>query len=141
MTCLHAGISHSSVVVSQESQRVLIVTAGHDASLLSLYDYFTFRGYRVDCVERMDDARALVRHVFYHAIIASAVTEMLQSLDEFIYDVRSRHVGSRIFAVVAEGEREQMKRADVDAMFGRELPISQLARTLRHAMTGAPQAT
>lgn len=120
--------------MSPESQRILIVTDGHDASLLSLYDYFTFRGYRVDCADRIDDARALVRHVFYHAVIAAVRAPVTAGFGEFLYDVRSRHVGTRILAVCDDAHRNEVEGSDVDGIVPHGLPISHLARLLRHAI-------
>jgi hypothetical protein len=125
--------------VIDDANRVLIVMNGHDAALLSLYDYFTFRGLRVDCAKRMDDARALVRHVYYHAVIVSTDRSLRRSFAELLNDVRSYNAGSRVLAVVRDGDESELDVQGVSGVFSRDVPISQLARVLRYAMTKPPE--
>ncbi len=126
-----------------DSPRILIVSNGHDAALLSLCDYFTFCGYRVDSADRMDDARALVRHVCYLAVIVAVTPPhpATASFDDFLYDVRASHLETRIFAVCDDEHRKEVEGADVDGIVPHELPIAQLAHHLKHAIAhGAKSA-
>lgn len=119
--------------MSATPSRVLIVT-GDDTALFALHEYLSFLGSLVDTTADLDDARALVRHMHYDAVVAAGMPSQAQGLRELAHDLHSRHVGGRLVIVAESDETESPAIAAGDVVVRRALPISQLARQVRHAI-------
>lgn len=109
----------------------VLITDEERALLFSLSNYLTFRGCLVDCAERIDDARALVRHLHYDVVIlgipAGGDTVPAQTLAN---DIRTHHPGARVVALATgqtEGDTAATTSLAVDHVIGRHLPLDQIA--------------
>ncbi len=122
--------------MSAAPSRVLIVTSD-DPALLALHDYLSFIGSHVDTSADLDDARALVRHMHYDAVIAAASPAELRAVRELAHELHSRHLDARLVLIADEGDVESVVRAECGVLVRRAQPISQLARQVRYAIHGA----
>ncbi len=109
----------------------VLITDEERALLFSLSNYLTFRGCLVDCAERIDDARALVRHLHYDVVVlgipAGTDPGEAQTLTD---DIRTHRPGARVVALAtlhAEREGDAAATLAVDHVIGRHLPLDQLA--------------
>lgn len=109
----------------------VLITDEERALLFSLSNYLTFRGCLVDCAERFDDARALVRHLHYDAVVVGVPAGSDPSQAETLTaDIRTHRPGTRVVALAAllpgQGDATAASLA-VDHVIGRNLPLDQLA--------------
>ncbi len=114
------------------SLRVLLVDDEH-ALLSPLSDYLTFRGCRVDRAHGWSDARALIHHVRYDAIVIGVLASGGDHAVAFAREARDVAPRSRRIALadaLAPIADEQGVPVDFDDVLGRHLPISHLARHL-----------
>lgn len=110
--------------------RVLIADR-ENALLFSLSNYLTFRGCLVDCIEQVEDARALVRHLHYDVVVVGVASDNLATVRQLAQDVRELRPRTRMLALTGEQltvEQSHDITIDVDQVLGRQLPIEQLAR-------------
>ena len=117
-------------------QRVLIVDE-ESALLFALSEYPTFRGCRVDGAEGMMDARALMQHLHYDAIVVGVTPENIEDACELAYECRLRLPLARLVALAAEspeGEPSEGVLPGFHQVFARHLPTAQLARVLCHSI-------
>lgn len=117
-------------------QRVLIVD-DESALLFALSEYLTFRGCRVDGAEGMSDARALVQHLHYDAIVVGVTPDNLGDACALAYESRLRLPLVRLVALAVEspeGEPNEGSLPGFDQVFARHLPTAQLARVLCHSI-------
>ncbi len=111
----------------------VLITDEERALLFSLSNYLTFRGCLVDSVERIDDARALVRHLHYDVVVLGlAVGSDTAQAESLTADIRTHRPGTRVVALAAEpqeraGHGEATTTLAVDVVIGRHLPLDQLA--------------
>lgn len=118
--------------MSLAPKRVLIV-ADEQSTLVALSEYLTFRGFRVDAAKGMDSAGALVRHISYDAVVFNLDPGSTEAAAALAREVRLRHAGTRLVALVAENVADVEANAvaiDADFILGRHLPTQQLARLL-----------
>jgi DNA-binding response OmpR family regulator len=116
--------------VHTDLRRVLIAD-GENALLFSLSNYLTFRGCLVDCIEQVEDARALVRHLHYDVVVVGIANDNLSTVRLLAQDVRELRPGTRMLALAEDRLTVDETRGmaiDVDQVLGRHLPIEQLAR-------------
>lgn len=116
--------------------RVLIVD-DENALLFALSDYLTFRGCRVDCAEGMEDARALVHHLHYDAVVVGVNVENVQTARALAIDARRRFPVARLVALATDTAPLSDRGIDLtefDQVFARHLPTVQLARVLCHSI-------
>ena len=136
---LFLGDVNSSIVslsVTTELMRVLIVD-DENALLFALSDYLTFRGCRVDCAEGMEDARALVHHLHYDAVVVGVNVENVQTARALAIDARRRFPVARLVALATDTAPLSDRGIDLtefDQVFARHLPTVQLARVLCHSI-------
>ncbi|MEP7382352.1 MAG: hypothetical protein ABI910_11730 [Gemmatimonadota bacterium] len=109
----------------------ILITDEERALLFSLSNYLTFRGCLVDCVERIDDARALVRHLHYDVVVVGFAEgcdpAQASSLTD---DIRALQLGMRVVALAPEQQildGQTASSLNVDRVVGRHLPLDQLA--------------
>lgn len=115
-----------------DSIRVLIVD---DERALSsnLSDYLTFRGCRVDRAHGWSDARALLHHVRYDAIVIGVLASNSALAVALAREARDVARASRLIALadaLAPIVDERGDPIDFDEVLGRHLPITHLARHL-----------
>jgi len=116
--------------VHTDLRRVLIAD-GENALLFSLSNYLTFRGCLVDCIEVVEDARALVRQLHYDAVVVGVTDHNLATVRLLAQEVRDLRPRTRMLALTTDRLAPQEPRGlsiDVDQVLGRDLPIEQLAR-------------
>jgi DNA-binding response OmpR family regulator len=116
--------------VHTDLRRVLIAD-GENAFLFSLSNYLTFRGCLVDCIDVVEDARALVRHLHYDVVVVGVANDNLATVRLLAQDVRELRPRTRMLALTKDRLSVDETRGiatDVDQVLGRDLPIEQLAR-------------
>lgn len=109
----------------------VLITDEERALLFSLSNYLTFRGCLVDCAERFDDARALVRHLHYDVVVVGvpAGSDPVHA-ESLTADIRTHRPGTRVVAIAALAAEEGVEASAplaVDHVIGRNLPLDQLA--------------
>lgn len=109
----------------------VLITDEERALLFSLSNYLTFRGCLVDCAERIDDARALVRHLHYDVVVLGlpAGTDPVQA-QTLTDDIRAHRPGARVVALAtlhADRDTDAATTLAFDHVIGRHLPLDQLA--------------
>lgn len=122
--------------MSLSTKRVLIVDDAN-STLFALSQYLTFRGFRVDGAQGMDDACALVRHLYYDAVVFGWDPLDCGGATRLSGEVRRHHVGTKLVALVAESTASFEVNAamvDADEVLGRHLPTTQLAQLLYHSL-------
>lgn len=122
--------------VTTELMRVLIVD-DESALLFALSDYLTFRGCRVDCAEGMEDARALVHHLHYDAVVVGVNVDNVSKARALATDARRRFPVARLIALATDAAPLSDRGIDLtefDQVFARHLPIVHLARVLCHSI-------
>lgn len=115
-----------------DSNRVLIVD-DERAMLANLSDYLTFRGWRVDRAHSWSDARALMHHIRYDAIVVGVLASNRDVAGDFAREARGVAKGARLIAVadaLAALTDDDGAPIDFDEVLGRHLPISHLGRHL-----------
>lgn len=109
----------------------VLITDEERALLFSLSNYLTFRGCLVDCAERIDDARALVRHLHYDVVVLGLPEGSDPALAQTLTDdIRTHRPGARVVALAAghtERDAEGATSLAFDHVIGRHLPLDQLA--------------
>lgn len=127
---MHSRYRITGDTVHTDLLRVLI-TDEERALLFSLSNYLTFRGCLVDCAERFDDARALVRHLHYDAVVFGVPAGSDPArVETLAADIRAQRPGTRVvaLAVLAPGQDHAPPASlSVDHVIGRNLPLDQLA--------------
>lgn len=111
--------------------RRVLIADGENALLFSLSNYLTFRGCLVDCIEQVEDARALVRHLHYDVVVVGVANDNLATVRLLAQDVRELRPRTRMLALTEDRLSVDATRGvaiDVDQVLGRDLPIEQLAR-------------
>lgn len=109
----------------------VLITDEERALLFSLSNYLTFRGCLVDCTERFDDARALVRHLHYDVVVLGlSPGSDLSQANSLTADIRAFGPGTRVVALAAEAKEEggePLSPLAADQVIERHLPLDQLA--------------
>ena len=121
-----------SPAVTADIMRVLIVD-DESALLFALSDYLTFRGWRVDCAEGMADARALVHHLHYDAVVVGVSVLNVANARALALETRRRFPLARLVALAVDTASPSDLGGDLiefDQVFARHLPIVQLSRVL-----------
>lgn len=122
--------------MTTELVRVLIVD-DENALLFALSDYLTFRGCRVDCAEGMEDARALVHHLHYDAVVVGVNALNVASARSLAVEARRRFPVARLVALATDAAALSDNGVDLtefDQVYARHLPTVQLARVLCHSI-------
>ena len=122
--------------VSPACPRVLLVD-DESALVFALSEYLAFRGSRVDGAEGIEDARVLVHHLHYDAVVVGVNDENLGSAHAFAVETRRRLPLVRLVALAPEpptGAPRDGELAGFDLVFARHLPTVQLARVLCHSI-------
>ena len=130
--------SHS---VHTDLLRVLI-SDEESALLFSLSNYLTFRGYQVDCTERLADAQALVHHLHYDVVVVGLRADELTRVRELAVELRGLKRPTRVVALAPEsfatesaGMREVRRGSlPVDRVIARDQPLDDLAREVCSAL-------
>lgn len=117
-------------------QRVLIVD-DESALLFALSEYLTFRGCRVDGAEGIADARALVQHLHYDAIVVGVSPVNVHDACALAFESRLRLPMARLVALAvecSEGGPNAGALPGFDQVLERHLPTARLARVLCHSI-------
>jgi DNA-binding response OmpR family regulator len=114
--------------------RILVVD-DESAILFAMDEYFSARGYEVDCARGLEEAGARLQASRYEAVIAdlrltgSGGTEGLEVVER----VRSHHPSTRVIILTAFGSPEverEARRRGADAFLHKPVPLPELARVL-----------
>lgn len=117
-------------------QRVLIVD-DERALLFALSEYLTFRGCRVDGADRVEEARALVHHLHYDAVVVGVTSDNAEAACALAQEARLRLPLVRVVALAHEsidGDPYEGELPGFHDVFARHLPTVQLARVLCHSI-------
>ncbi|MGH9944402.1 MAG: response regulator [Pyrinomonadaceae bacterium] len=121
---------HSLKRRAKLAQRVMIV-GGEEAALMSLSEYFTARGWAVDCAREREEAEALLSHVEYAAVIADLWIRKNFSAEglQIVSHVRSQCPGTRVILTTADSSPElkaEALRRGADAFLLTPQTLSQV---------------
>jgi DNA-binding NtrC family response regulator len=116
------------------SQRILVVD-DELAIGFALGEYFTLRGYEVDCAVAVKEAQALLRRGSYGALITDLSFSGGRGAEglELAAFVRRENPGTRTVILTAYGSAEmetEARRLGVDAFLHKPTPLGQIARVL-----------
>ena len=112
--------------------RILIVD-DEDAILFSMKEYFTGRGFAVDCAQEMEEAEALLATCRYDAAIVDlrlTGTNCIEGL-EIVEYIKERCSGTRIVLLTAYGSPEietEARVRGIDAFLQKPMPLSAVER-------------
>jgi PleD family two-component response regulator len=118
--------------VPSDNIRVLIVDEER-ALLSSLSDYLIFRGRRVDRAHGWSDARALIHHMRYDAVVIGVLSSNVDRAVAFAREARALDREMRLIAVAEELAPiadEFGNPIEFDEVLGRHLSINLLAEHL-----------
>lgn len=107
--------------------RVLIAGPG-TARLTALSGYLTFRGFTVDHATDVADARALLEHLPYRALVAGIElgTSEHPQLADLLRQAKDAPEGPRTVAVVQATPQSVERWPEADLILGAELPMTHL---------------
>lgn len=115
-----------------DPRRVLIL--GHESPrLFALSGYLTGRGFQVDRARAVEEARALLHHLPYLALVASVNVEHADSPSALLLvEARTAHLGVRTVALtesaIGGGAVPEWLRADL--VIEADLPVAQMGKAL-----------
>lgn len=116
-----------------DPRRVLIL-GEENARLFALSGYLTGRGFQVDRARVVDEARALMRHLQYHALVTCVDLERGHSpAIELMAQTRLEQNGVRTVALTdcaSETSPAQPCWLSADVVIGSEVPVAQMGRTV-----------
>ena len=112
--------------------RILIVD-DEGAILFSMKEYFTGRGFAVDCAQEMEEAEALLEAREYDAAIVDlrlTGTNCIEGL-EIVECIKDHWPGTRIILLTAYGSPEietEARIRGIDAFLQKPMPLSAVER-------------
>lgn len=120
----------------------ILVVDDEESILFAVREYFTHRGYQVDCARTVDEAKALLGRGPYSVIVADlrlTGSDRVEGL-EIVSCVRSRYPSTRLIVLTAYGapdiEREARRRG-VDSFLHKPTPLAELARILANLLSSS----
>ncbi|HEV8487714.1 MAG TPA: response regulator [Blastocatellia bacterium] len=122
--------------------RILIVD-DEDAILFSMKEYFTGRGFAVDCAQEMEEAEALVANVQYDAAIVDlrlTGTNGIEGL-EIVEYIKERCPRTGIVLLTAYGSPEietEARIRGIDAFLQKPMPLSSVERIVYEVIGRQP---
>lgn len=114
------------------SHRLLVVD-DEDPILFAMREYFTTRGYIVDCAREMEEAEAMLLNRPYSAVIADLRLTGSHGAEglEIVSHVRECCPRTRIVLLTAYGSPDvesEARRRGVDAFLHKPMPLAAVAQ-------------
>ena len=111
----------------------ILIVDDEGAILFSMKEYFTGRGFAVDCAQEMEEAQALLATRRYDAAIVDlrlTGTNCIEGL-EIVEYIKERCQGTRIVLLTAYGSPEietEARLRGIDAFLQKPMPLSAVER-------------
>lgn len=124
--------SRATTRVMIDPRRVLIL-GEENARIFALSGYLTGRGYQVDRARAVDEARALMRHLQYHALVTCVNLDRDVSASvELLAQTRLERTGVRTIALTASAGLTHTVPPwlSADVVIGSDAPVAQVGKTL-----------
>jgi two-component system NtrC family response regulator len=123
------------------SKRILVVD-DEPSILFALEDFFSSRGYQVDCADALEEALTLLAHNAYRLMIADLRLEGARGTQglELAAFARSASPAVRIIVLTAYGTPDVEARArnlGADAFLHKPMPLPELARIVDTLLTAS----
>ena len=115
-----------------DPRRVLIL-GEENARLFALSGYLTGRGFQVDRARVVDEARALMSHLQYHALVTCVDLDRdISASVELMAQTRLEHAGVRTIALTASSRAKSIVPPwlSADVVIGSDAPVAQVGKTL-----------
>lgn len=114
----------------------LLVVDDEESICLSMSEYFSQHGFRVDTAREMEEAEGLIRATDYKVIIQDLRLGLARRSDglEIIRLVHKRNPDTRIVVLTSYGSdeiEEEARRAGADAFLRKPKPLSQVAQVVQ----------
>lgn len=139
--------------IDQKSRNLLVVD-DEESICLSMRDYFSQHGFKVDTAREMEEAEGLIKTTDYNVIIQDLRLGIARHPDgiDIIKLVHNRNPDTRIVVLTSYGSPEteaEARRAGADAFLRKPKPLSQVAQVVQgliesprsHAIRPAKQAS
>jgi DNA-binding NtrC family response regulator len=122
--------------VDEPDARNLLVVDDEEAICLSMIDYFSQHGFKVDTAREMEEAETLIKATNYNVIIQDLRLGIARRPDglEIIRLVHKRNPDTRIIVLTSYGSaevEEEARRAGADAFLRKPKPLSQVAQVVQ----------
>lgn len=116
----------------------VLIAGRENARLVALSGYLTFRGFIVDHAPDVAEARALLEHIHYRALVAAIELGSLEHLPlaELLRRAKAAPEGPRTVAVVQSAATSTEQWPEADLILGAELPIPHLASVVCASLAG-----
>ena len=116
------------------SKKMLIVD-DEESILFALSDFFSTKGFEVDCARELEEAEQLLRKNRYTVAIADLRLTGINGTEglELISYVREKSPGTKVLLLTAYGSQEiqaEANRRGVDAFLQKPKPLSEVANVV-----------
>lgn len=127
----------SAIAPSPETthQPAILVVDDEKTITFAIQNYFTRRGYRVDCAQELEEAEALMANVRYDVVIADLRLTGVHGSEglEIVRSVRERYPKTRVILLTAYGSPEieaAAIRYGVHSFLQKPKPLAELAQVV-----------
>ncbi len=130
----------AGALVVRKADRPRILIVDDEASILfAMGEYFTVRGYTVDCARDVDEALALLDAHSFAVVIADLRLGMARNDEGFdvIGHVRDRSARSRTILLTADWSPEvelEARRRGLDEVLLKPQPLAEIARVIEELL-------
>ena len=119
--------------------RKLLIVDDEEPILFAMREYFTTRGFEVDCARELEEAEALISNVKYDLVIADMRLTGIQAAEglELVAFVRQRCFSARIIIMTAYGTAEmegEAWRLGVDFFLHKPQPLPEVAQIVENLL-------
>lgn len=121
---------------AKPSPRHLLVVDDEESICLSMSEYFSHHGFKVDTARELEEAEGLIKATDYKVIIQDLRLGLARQPDgiEIIKLVHKRNPDTRIVVLTSYGSPEveaEARRAGADAFLRKPKPLSQVAQVVQ----------
>jgi DNA-binding NtrC family response regulator len=125
--------------------RHLLVVDDEESICLSMSEYFSHHGFKVDTARELEEAEGLIKATDYKVIIQDLRLGLARQPDgiEIIKLVHKRNPDTRIVVLTSYGSPEveaEARRAGADAFLRKPKPLSQVAQVVQ-GLIESPRAS
>jgi DNA-binding response OmpR family regulator len=127
----------------EPADRRLLLVDDEEPILFAMDDYFSARGWVVDCARARDEAEALLAGRRYAAVIADLRLATSSDVDglEMLSAVRRLCPATRTILLTAYGSpatERQARASGIDAVLQKPQPLAEVAGVLERLLASAP---
>ena len=124
----------------------LLVVDDEEAICVSMSEYFSMHGYKVDTASELEEAEKLLEASDYKVVIQDLRLSLTSSSDglEMIRSIREHNPQTRIIVLTAYGSAEvedEARRCGADAFLRKPKPLSQVAQIVQGLIESPPRGT